>query len=64
LEKKTNLLSIPIDATRENDGKTWVDVRTTGDNYEEREVVLGLQTDEEVEIVSGLSEADEVLLPS
>ncbi|HOZ03424.1 MAG TPA: efflux RND transporter periplasmic adaptor subunit [Candidatus Woesebacteria bacterium] len=64
LEKKTNLLSIPLDATRESEGKTWVDVRTTGDNYQEREVVLGLQTDEEVEIVSGLSETDEVLLPS
>ena len=63
LNEKADALTIPLIATRERDGKTYVDVRTGPQTYEEREITLGLETDEKVEVVGGLSESDEILLP-
>lgn len=58
-----NALTIPLIATRERDDVVYVDVRTGEDTYEERAIKLGLETDEEVEVIEGLSESDEVLIP-
>jgi RND family efflux transporter MFP subunit len=63
LDVKENVLTIPLIATRERDGKTFVDVKTGEKTFEEREIVTGLETDEKVEVVSGLSENDQVVLP-
>ncbi len=66
LDRSENVLTIPLDATRERDGKTFVDVRTTengADTITEREITTGIITNELVEVVSGLSESDSVLLP-
>ncbi len=63
LAKKDNALTIPLNATRERDNKVFVDVRTGENQYEEREIVLGLETDELVEVVGGLTEDDWVLIP-
>ena len=63
LETKKNVLVIPLDSTKQKDGKTFVDVRTTANKYEEREIVTGLQTEEETEVISGLSDQEEILLP-
>jgi RND family efflux transporter MFP subunit len=63
LDSRTNVLTVPLDATRERDDKTYVDVRTGEKTYEEREVTLGLETDDTAEVLSGLSQSDEVLLP-
>lgn len=63
LEEKANALTIPLIATRERDGKTYVDVRTGAKTFEEREITTGLETDEQIEVLNGLIEADEIVLP-
>lgn len=63
LDSKDDALTIPLIATRERGSKVYVDVKTGDNQLEEREIVLGLQTDELVEVVSGLSEEDWVLIP-
>jgi membrane fusion protein, macrolide-specific efflux system len=63
LERKDNALAIPLVALKERDGKAFVDVKTGDQGFTEREVTTGLETDEKVEIVSGLTEQDQVLIP-
>jgi hypothetical protein len=63
LAEKQNALVIPLIATRERDGKVFVDVRTGPTTYEEREITVGLETEEKIEVLNGLSESDEILLP-
>lgn len=62
LETKKNVLSIPLDATKQRDGKTFVDVKTA-DATAEREITVGLETDEFIEVLSGLQTEDQVVLP-
>jgi len=63
LDTKNNALAVPLTATREREGKFLVDVKTEKNKYEEREIGVGLETEEYVEVISGLSEGDEVLIP-
>lgn len=63
LASKSDVLTIPINATRERDSKVFVDVETKAGQYEEREIKLGLETDTLVEVVDGLTENDRVLIP-
>lgn len=67
LETKPNVLTIPLIALKERDGKTYVDIKTSDDpndiNFEEKEISLGLETDEKVEVVSGLTEQDQIVVP-
>lgn len=63
LDTRNDVLSIPIETTRQEDDKTVVDVKTEGENYETREIETDLETDDEYEVVSGLSEDDQILLP-
>lgn len=63
LETRTNVLAIPLDATRTRDDKTYVDVKTGENTFEEREIQVGLETDDMIEVTSGLSGDDEIVLP-
>lgn len=63
IETKPQVLTIPLDATRDRDDKTYVDVKTGDSTYEEREITTGLETDDTVEVTSGLTINDEVLIP-
>lgn len=63
LEEKQNVLAIPLIATRERDGKVFVDVQTGENETEEREITTGLETDEQVEVLGGLSESDRIAVP-
>lgn len=60
---KDNVLSIPYIATRERDGQTYVDVKVGDNEYEAREIKTGLETEDYIEVVEGLTEADLVLIP-
>ncbi len=64
LESKNDVLSVPLSATRSRDNKTFLDVKTGDKTYAEREVQIGLETDEQVEIISGLSENEQILIPT
>ncbi|MBU1967261.1 efflux RND transporter periplasmic adaptor subunit [Patescibacteria group bacterium] len=63
LDTRQNVLTIPFETTRERDNKVYVDVRTQGDKYEEKEIKIGLETADHVQVLEGLNEADEVLVP-
>lgn len=63
LEKKDNVLTVPAIALIQRDDKTYVQVKTGKNTSEEKEITIGLETDELVEVLSGLSESDEVLIP-
>ena len=63
LEKKENVLSIPFEATRERDGKIFVDIKEDGKTYQEKEIEVGLETEDYIEVISGLSENDQILIP-
>lgn len=62
LETEPNALTVPLLATRERDDKTYVDVKN-GQELEEREIQVGLETDEYVQVLGGLSESDQVVIP-
>lgn len=63
LDTRDNALSVPIEALTTRDGKNYVTIQVAEEETEEREVQTGLETDDYVEIVSGLSESDQVVLP-
>lgn len=63
LETRENVLSIPVDAITTREGKSFVQVRTGEKTTEDREIQLGLETEDYAEVISGLSESDEVVLP-
>ncbi len=63
LDEKEGVLTIPISATRTRDGKMFVDIKKDEKTTEEREIAVGLESDEAVEVVSGLTEQDLVLIP-
>lgn len=64
LEEKANALSVPLDATIERDDKMFVEVKNTDGTISEREIKTGLETNDRIEVIEGLSETDDVVIPS
>lgn len=64
LEEKEDVLSVPLDATIERDDKTYVEIKKSDGTTEEREIKIGLETDDRVEVTEGLSEEDDVVIPN
>jgi membrane fusion protein, macrolide-specific efflux system len=64
LQTVNNILTIPYIATRARGDKIYVDVRTGERSFEERQIKTGLETDDQVEVLEGLKETEEILLPS
>ncbi len=63
LESKDDVLTIPTVSITQRDNKTYVGVKTGENQSEEREVKTGLETDDTIEILEGLSVADEIVVP-
>lgn len=63
LEEKQAVLTVPFIATRVRGDKYLVDVKTEDNEYEAREIEVGLETEDYVEVLSGLSQEDQVLIP-
>ena len=63
VDQRQQVLSIPLDATRQRDDKTFVDIKVTDAEVAEREIEIGMETDDEVEVLSGLTTADWIVLP-
>jgi len=61
-DDRQGVLSIPVDALLSKNGDVYVEVWNQGQR-EEKIVELGLETQDYVEIVSGLSPQDQVILP-
>ncbi|MEO8581274.1 MAG: efflux RND transporter periplasmic adaptor subunit [Patescibacteria group bacterium] len=63
LQTKQNVLSVPLDAITVKDGKTYVSVKSGENQAEDKEITTGLETDERIEVLSGLDDNDEIVLP-
>ena len=63
LETRENVLTIPLIAIKERNGETTVQIKDENGEIVERVVDLGLETDEDVEVLSGLSKSDEIVIP-
>jgi len=60
--QRKNCLYVPKEAVLSRNGRQMVFVLDSGGRAEMREVRLGLMNDEADEILSGLSEGDEVII--
>lgn len=63
LAERERALSLPIEAVTSRGGKDFVMVRQADGEPQEREIQTGLVTEDYIEIISGVSESDEVILP-
>lgn len=61
LERAGHVVAIPLSAVRETNGKASVMVKKGG-MFEERAVTLGLRTNEQVAVLSGLQAGEEIRL--
>lgn len=64
LEKKDNVLSVPLISIKQRDGQNFVEIKSADGKTEDRLVEIGLETEEFVEITSGLSQNDLIVIPS
>jgi RND family efflux transporter MFP subunit len=62
LDRKPNALYIPLQAVRRQGDETAVFVVDSSNKLEERKIRLGLQTATDAEVLSGLSEGDQVVV--
>ena len=63
LKEKSEVLTIPTNAGINRDGKTYVDIKT-GKIVTRREITTGLETDQILEVTSGLAKTDTIVVPS
>jgi HlyD family secretion protein len=64
IAEKSNVITIPLDCISEHDNKVFVNIKA--DNKEqqvEREIKTGLESEDKVEVLEGLGESDQVVLP-
>lgn len=59
---KENVLAVPINAVKFSSGKTYVTVKKSDGSTEEREISVGVRTNNSYEVVSGLQEGEVVLV--
>ncbi len=62
LEKKENALAVPIQAIDRNGDNTTVDTVNSQNQIEIHRVTLGIQTENEAEVISGLQSGDVVVV--
>jgi RND family efflux transporter MFP subunit len=62
LERKDNVLALPLEAVSITGTLTSIDIVSAEDLVETRQVTLGMRTPTEIEITSGLGEGEEVIV--
>lgn len=62
LAQKPQVLAIPVDSLITRDDKTYVEVMA-GETKAEREITTGIESEEWIEVVSGLAVTDAVVVP-
>ena len=62
LEEHKNVLTLPVDAVHNADGKNYVYVLGENNIWETKWITVGLEGKDNVEITDGLSEGDMVIL--
>ncbi len=62
LEKKDDAMAVPLQAVDQDNNKTTVDVVDSSGKIERRQIVLGIQTATDAEVLSGLQEGELVIV--
>jgi len=62
LEGKGDALAVPLQAVDQGNNKAFVDIVDSSDKIEIRQITLGIQTATHAEVVSGLQDADMVVV--
>ena len=62
LERKPNVLAVPVQALDRNGDQATVDVITADHKIDVRDVALGIQTPNNAEVLSGLKDGDQVVV--
>jgi RND family efflux transporter MFP subunit len=62
LEKKDAAIAVPLQAVDQDNNKTTVDVADSSGKIERRQIVLGIQTATDAEVLSGLQEGELVVV--
>jgi RND family efflux transporter MFP subunit len=62
LEQKDGVAAVPLQAVNHEGGKTTVYVVNANGKLEDRPIKLGLQTENSAEVISGLSEGEQVVV--
>ncbi len=63
LAESKNVVVLPVSTVTMRDDKHFVKIKKADGTIEEREVQVGIETDNETEIVSGITLEDQVVLP-
>lgn len=64
IQDKKDILTLPIEAIQTQKGKTYVSLKKADGTVEQHEIQIGIKSETHVEVVSGLSEGDEVVMPT
>ena len=63
IENKENLLLVPLEVIQRHNGKTYVNIqREDKKELQESEVILGIADENDVEILSGIQDGDEIVM--
>jgi RND family efflux transporter MFP subunit len=62
LEKKNNVLALPLQAVDQTNGRATVDVIDSSNMVQQREIALGMQTATDAEVLSGLRKGELVVV--
>lgn len=62
LKESKDALTIPIDAVQEENNQTFVLVKSEGNNLTKRTIKTGIESDNDIEVLNGLSENDQVVI--
>jgi RND family efflux transporter MFP subunit len=62
LKQEDNVLVVPIDALNQEDDNYYLWVKTNNSNLEKKEVTIGIETDEEVQIIQGINPDDQIII--
>lgn len=61
LEEKNNILTVPIEAIKQRNGKTSVEL-LVNDQLQETTIETGIETEDEIEVTAGLKEDDKIVI--
>lgn len=62
LKQEDNVLVVPIDALNQEDDNYYLWVKTNNSTLEKKEVTIGIETDEEVQIIQGINPDDQIII--
>lgn len=62
LKQEDNALVLPIDALNQEDDNYYLWVKTNNSTLEKKEVTIGIETDEEVQIIQGINPDDQIII--